>query len=118
MNISNRQGITDTNDEGLRRYVHDHLKVFVKFTSSNCDICELLAPAFAKFADDAEFEDILFMRLDSDQNPVAKKMMADKIAPFFVAYCQGRVLTCDTLTSEPQVRAMLEMLRHYQPQAA
>lgn len=118
MNIATRQGILNTDDDGLRRYVHDHLKVFAKFTSSNCDTCERLAPPFARFADDAEFEDILFLRLDSDQNPVAKKMMADKIAPFFVAYCQGRLLTCDTLTTEQEVRAMLETLRQYQPLTA
>ncbi|MBG8553705.1 thioredoxin family protein [Hymenobacter guriensis] len=118
MKVTHRQRIIDTDDAGLRRYVHDHLKVFVEFTSGNCPICELLAPPFAQFADDAEFEDILFLRLDSDENPVARKMMDDQAAPFFVAYCQGRVLTCDALTREAEMRAMLETLRHYQPLSA
>ncbi|GAA3927159.1 thioredoxin family protein [Hymenobacter algoricola] len=112
-----RQQVIDTNDEGLRRYTHDHLKVFVKFTSDNCEICEQLAPPFARFADDALFETILFLRLASEENPVARKLMQQRVAPFFVSYCQGRVLECDTLTTEAEVYDMLQRLRELLPQS-
>lgn len=108
--------VLDTNDEGLRRLIHDKLKVFAKFTSENCDICAALAPPFAKFADEPAFESITFVRLNSDENPVAKKMMNERIAPFFVSYCQGQLLECDTLTQEAEVKDMLLRLRHYLPQ--
>ncbi|MCC3156843.1 thioredoxin family protein [Hymenobacter sp. 15J16-1T3B] len=115
MKDANRQRVHDTDDEGLRHYTHDHLKVFAKFTSANCAVCELLAPPFAQFADDPAYEPILFLRLNSDQNPVAKKLMQQKVAPFFVSYCQGQLLECDALTTEADVRQMLDRLRAFVP---
>jgi thioredoxin 1 len=110
-----RQHVVDADDEHLRRLIHEHLKVFAKFTSEDCTICESLAPPFNKFVDAPENVGILFVRLNVDQNPVAKKMMEQKSAPFFVSYCQGRLLECDALTEEPQVVAQLERLRAFAP---
>ncbi|GAB3824890.1 thioredoxin family protein [Hymenobacter jeollabukensis] len=115
MKEADRQRVYDTDDEGLRHYTHDHLKVFAKFTSQGCATCELLAPPFAKFADDEQYQPILFLRLDSDENPVAKKLMQERVAPFFVSYCQGQLLECDSLTTEEAVRGMLDRLRAFVP---
>lgn len=117
MEESTRLNVVDTDDDGLRRLTYEHLKVFAKFTSPDCAICELLAPSFAKFADSDPFAGIRFLRLNSDENPVAQKMMQEKVAPFFVSYCQGRILECDTLFAEAEVHAMLTRLRQYRPQA-
>jgi thioredoxin 1 len=110
-----RQHVVDADDEQLRRLIHEHLKVFAKFTSENCAVCEALAPPFTKFVDDPDNVGILFVRLDTDQNPVAKKLMQEKVAPFFVSYCQGRLLECDALTEEAQVKAQLKRLREFVP---
>ena len=118
MKDSTHTSVLDTNDEGLRRLVHEHLKVFVKFTSPNCKICEQLAPHFSQFADQELFAPILFLRLNSDENPVAQKIMKEKAAPFFVSYCQGHLLECDTLYLEAEVLEMLTRLRHFRPQKA
>ena len=116
MKDSTRLSILDTDDEGLRRLVHEHLKVFVKFTSPDCEICERLAPPFARFADEEPFAPILFLRLNSDENPVARKLMKEKLAPFFASYCQGHLLECDTLYQEDEVLTMLMRLREFMPQ--
>jgi thioredoxin 1 len=42
-------------------------------------------------------------------------MMQEKVAPFFVSYCQGRLLECDALTEEAQVVAQLRRLREFVP---
>jgi thiol-disulfide isomerase/thioredoxin len=115
MKVAERQRVHDVNDELLRQLTHEHLKVFAKFTSEGCDTCELLAPPFVKFSDDEEFKTILFVRLNADENPVAKKIMQEKVAPFFVSYCQGRLLECDMLTTEADVLGMLQRLREYMP---
>lgn len=107
--------ITDTNDEGLRTLIHDFPKVIAKFTSANCATCELLAPPFEKFSAEPAYQSVAFLRLDSDQNPVAKKMMDERIAPFFVSYQNGRIVECDTLTTEDEVRGMLSRLLSYAP---
>lgn len=103
--------VIDTNDEGLRTLIHDYPRVLAKFTSENCAICDLLAPPFERFAMEDRFQKTLFLRLDSDENPVARKMMDAKVAPFFVAYCRGRLIECDTLHTEEEVLEMLGQLQ-------
>lgn len=103
--------VIDTNDEGLRTLIHDFPRVLAKFTSENCAICDLLAPPFEELSTDPRYAKTVFLRLDADENPVARKMMDQKVAPFFVSYCRGRLLDCDTLHTELEVK---EMLRHLQ----
>ena len=107
--------IIDTDDEGLRRYTHDQLKVIAKFTADNCPICKMLEPSFARFAEEAAYQGILFVRLDSDETPVARQLMNQRSAPFFVSYCQGRLLECDTRETEADVVAQLNRLRALMP---
>ena len=118
MTDETRKSVLNADDEHLRHLTHEHLKVFAKFTSVSCAICQRLAPPFEKFAHEPGNEQILFVRLDANENAVARKMMLEKIAPFFVSYCQGRVLECDNLTSETEVRAQLERLRAFVPAKA
>ena len=103
--------IITTDDTGLRQLTHEEPKVFAKFTADNCPICKALEPTFAKFADDPAYEGIVFARLESDENPVAKQLMAQRTAPFFVSYCQGRLLECDTRETAADVEAQLGRLR-------
>ena len=109
--------VLDTDDEGLRHCIHEHQKVFVKFTAEDCVICQMLSPGFAKLSEDDDYHDIQFVRLSSDENPVAKQLMAERAAPFFVSYCQGRILECDSLGTEADVIAQLNRLRAYTPTA-
>lgn len=103
-------GITETNDAGLRRLVHEHSKAFIMFTAANGAICEQLRPIVELFATNRAYAGIAFLRLHADQNPVAKQLMAQQTAPFFVTYDQGRLVHCDTLYTEQQVRALLHSL--------
>ena len=103
--------VIDTNDEGLRTLIHDYPRVLAKFTSENCPVCDLLAPPFEKYSLDPNYQNTVFLRLDVDENPVARKMMDTQVAPFFVAYCRGRLIECDTLRTEEGVEQMLRGLQ-------
>lgn len=115
MKASDLLPILDTDDAGLRRLTHEHLKVFAKFTAPHCAICEQLSLPFASLAQEDTFAGIRFLRLNANENPVARKLMKEKEAPFFVSYCQGQLLECDMLSSEEEVQAMLLRLRHFKP---
>ena len=109
--------VLDTDDAGLRHCIYENQKVFATFTAADCAICKLLDPGFARLSGDAEYRDIQFVRLSSEENPVAKQLMAEQSAPFFVSYCQGRILECDSLHSDADVLAQLDRLRAHAPSA-
>ncbi|RSK34565.1 thioredoxin family protein [Hymenobacter metallilatus] len=103
--------VIDTNDEGLRTLIHDFPRVIAKFTSANCPVCDLLAPPFEGFSLDERFRSTAFLRLDASENPVARKMMDTRVAPFFVSYCRGQLVECDTLHETEEVLQMLQNLQ-------
>jgi thiol-disulfide isomerase/thioredoxin len=118
MSLFVSSAVLDTDDTGLRRLTHEHLKVLAKFTADDCDVCAALAPAVEQFAAEPAFAGILFLRLDAAENPVAQQLMNQRSAPFFVSYCQGRILECDTLTTHAELQAQLQRLRTFQPQVS
>lgn len=103
-------GLTDTTDDHLRHLVHAHPKTVAMFTASGCPHCEHLRPVVETLATNAAYESIAFVRLDAGQNPVAQHLLAQNGGPFFVTYCRGRLLHCETLYTESQVRALLHAL--------
>lgn len=103
-------GITETDDAGLRHLVHEYPKAFVIFTAASCASCEQLGAIVELFATNRAYTNSVFLRLNADQNPVAKQSMAQQAAPFFVTYDQGHVGHCATLSTEQQVRALLHAL--------
>jgi thioredoxin 1 len=104
-------GMTETTDAGLRQLVHQHAKAFVTFTAANCALCDQLLPVLHLFATNPAYAAIAFLLLDADQNPVAKQLMQQNAAPFFVSYVAGRLVHCDNLYTEQQVRATLNALQ-------
>ena len=110
--------VIDADDEELRRLTYEQTKVFAKFTADDCAICKILAPGFVKLADNEEYQAILFVRLSSNENPVAKQLMNERAAPFFVSYCQGRILECETRDTDADVQAQLDRLRAFVPTTA
>ena len=103
--------VLDTDDAGLRKITHEEPLVFAKFTTGNCAICKMLEPGFVRLAAAVAYQGIRFVRLSSDENPVAKQLMASREAPFFVSYSQGRLVECDTHATDADVQAQLDRLR-------
>jgi hypothetical protein len=116
LKISPQAVLIDTNDDGLRHYVHSLSKVFAIFSSVNCPICEVLEPAFAKLASEKLAQGIQFVRLSSQENPVAKRLMAEQSAPFFVSYRQGRMVECGTCVTEAEMLQHLTRLQNMAPE--
>jgi len=103
-------GITETTDAELRRLVRSHRKALAMFTAVPCATCELLQPIFEAFASNQAYADIVFLRVNADENPEAKHFMNRQAAPFFVTYCHGRVVHGEALSTEQQLRAMANAL--------
>jgi hypothetical protein len=115
LNHVSPSSLFDTNDEGLRKLVHDRLKVFAIFTAADCPVCDVLEAAFVKLNGSELAQGIAFVRLNADQNPVAKRLMAERVAPFFVSYCQGQMQECGTCETEGEMDNHFSRLRAFVP---
>ena len=106
-------GITETDDADLSQLRHEHPKASVMVTAAKCAICKQLRTDFLLSTTNRSCADIAFLRLHADQNPVAKQVMPQQAALFFVTYDQGRVVHGDTLHTEQQIRALRHALHRH-----
>ncbi|MEJ8801266.1 thioredoxin family protein [Pontibacter sp. H249] len=103
--------IIESNDNHLRQLIFEKDKVIVKFVDETCPVCERLAPSFNKLSVDSRFSDITFVRMHASQNPVSSKEVKLKGTPFFAIYLNGTLQECGLLSSEEEIKQLLQKLK-------
>ncbi|WP_299826313.1 thioredoxin family protein [uncultured Pontibacter sp.] len=103
--------ILESDDKHLRQLIFEKPRVIVKFIDESCPVCEQLAPTFEKLANDTTYSDITFVRMHANQNPVSSQEVKLKGTPFFATYLNGTLQECGLLSSEMEIRQMLQKLK-------
>ncbi|MDQ3073814.1 MAG: thioredoxin family protein [Bacteroidota bacterium] len=100
--------IRSTNED-LRNYVYDKQYVIVKFhNKENCELCTELLPVFERLSD--KYTDITFVVMNSEDNPIAKKLIEKNKKPFIGIYKEGLLVECSLVASEKEFITMLDRL--------
>jgi thioredoxin-like negative regulator of GroEL len=97
-------------DESVREQISNNDCVFVAYISPACNVCRTLMPSIEKIATEPRYENIVFIKIDADENPVAKIEMHEKQLPFVVTYKKGLLIECETISTEYDVAKKLEKL--------
>lgn len=79
--------------------------VVIDFTASWCGPCKNIAPIFAGMAD--EFQDVVFAKVDVDQNEATAKKCNISCMPTFKFYKNGQELDCMEGADKDGLRAMI-----------
>ncbi len=103
-----RLQLQEATDADLRQLIYSRHCVLVKYVDENCTVCKTLAPHLERLANDPRYIHVLFLRVNAAENPVAKASVAFTKAPFIAAYCNGRLLHCETVVTEGQVEEILQ----------
>ena len=102
--------VTSIDDNKLRQLIFDDERVIVKFTDPACPICKILSPLFLKLSSEPQFQDITFVRMSANENPVSNQEVKLTGTPFFASYLKGTIQECGIVDTEDGIRAMLERL--------
>ncbi|GAB3194171.1 thiol-disulfide isomerase/thioredoxin [Pontibacter aydingkolensis] len=102
--------ILECDDNHLRQLIFEKEKVIVKFIDETCPICQRLAPTFTKLASQPLYSDVTFVRMHASQNPVSSKEVKQKGTPFFATYLNGTLQECGLLSSEEEIKQLLQRL--------
>lgn len=102
--------VKESNDEELRRVIFEREKVIVKFTDVECPVCKVMRPKYNMMSDEPAFRDVYFMRMSAHENPVSSQEVKLTGTPFFAIYHKGMLIDCGILSTEGEVREMLQKL--------
>jgi thioredoxin 1 len=92
-----------------------HDKVVVKYYADWCGSCRLLAPGFARLAAQPENEAIAFLKVNSEFNPVARRLSGVSYLPFFAAFRAGLLVSAGPANQEAAVQAFINTLTEAAP---
>jgi thioredoxin 1 len=85
-------------------------KVLVKYYADWCGSCKLFSPKLRRLSEDERFKDIVFLDVNAEKSPEARKMAKVDNLPFFAVFKNGELIDGKSTSMEPVVVEMLEKL--------
>lgn len=106
--------IKETSDENLIFELLAHDRVILKYHTDKCgEICEKLRVVYQQLSDDSRYQDILFLRINADNNPIALKHIQEKKQPIMNIYHKGNLVECRTVDTRDLIENLLGKLIHF-----
>jgi thioredoxin 1 len=99
-------------DADFRQYLEKNDKVVVKFFAGWCGTCRLFDPKYKKMAEREDFKNVLFLDINAEDNPVARKLAGVSNLPFFAVFKNGQLVAADTTAKEEGVEALIQKINN------
>ena len=103
--------VTETSDAFLFLQVAENDRVILKYHTEDCgEACINFRPIYKELSEDPQYKSIVFLVIDADQNPIAKKRILAKNQPVITMYLKGRLLDSRHASTKDGVIVLLEEL--------
>jgi len=102
--------ILTTSDNELRNLIFESPKVIVKFTKTDCPVCEKMGKVFLKLSLNPAYGEVKFLLMDAAENPVSSQEVKLTGTPFFAIYKDGLLQQCKLVSDEAELEEMLQDL--------
>jgi thioredoxin 1 len=103
--------VTETTDSFLFLQVAENDRVILKYHTDECgEACINFRPIYKELSEDPLYKKVVFLVIDADNNPMAKRRILDKSQPVITIYLRGRLLDSRHASTKEGVIALLEEL--------
>ena len=102
--------VIKADDNQLRHLIFSHEYAIVEYSSPTCEVCQALAPHFEKLSTEKAYNDIFFLTIDAEENPIAKQFLAERATPLMVLYHKATVLEAKTVYTIEDITTLLDKL--------
>jgi thioredoxin 1 len=97
-----------SDDKSFKDQISGNDKVIVKYYADWCGSCKLFSPKYKRISGDEKFKDILFLDVNAENNPDARRMGEVKNLPSFAIFKNGQLLESLATSKE---EALLELIQ-------
>ena len=103
--------VTITTDSFLFLQVAENDRVILKYHTNDCGApCKNFIPIYEELSEDPLYKKVVFLTIDADDNPVAKRRILDKKQPVITLYYKGSLLDSRHASTKEGVIELLEEL--------
>lgn len=97
-------------DQDFGQQIQENEKVVVKYYADWCGACRLFAPKYRRMSDDPQFEGVVFLDVNAEENPEARKKAGVTNLPFFATFKNGELVQGDFTAKPEAVEGMIKAL--------
>jgi thioredoxin 1 len=97
-------------DSNFLQELSNNEKVVVKYYADWCGSCKLFSPKFKRLSEDERFKDIVFLDINAEQNPEARKLASVDTLPFFAIFKKGELIDKISTSKEDVFINLLQKL--------
>lgn len=102
--------VLKVNDAEFSEKLGQEQNVIVKFYADWCGSCRLFAPKFTRLSNQEDYQGIIFLDVNAEENPEARKLAGVNNLPFFASFKNGVLVKADNTSKEETVVAMITEL--------
>jgi thioredoxin 1 len=99
-----------TTDDELRHLVYKHPYMAVKYHNDSFRACQELYPQYEKLSNQKKYKQIVFVRIDADENLIAKRIIEKDVFSFMSIYKNGLLVESQTISSPADIKSALNKL--------
>ena len=99
------------NDSNFQDVLNTNANVIVKYYADWCGSCKLFAPKFRRLSDNEANAHVLFLDVNAEESPEARKLAGVDNLPFFAVFKNGKLLEGQSTSKEENVNALIERLK-------
>ena len=104
--------VINSSDTDFKKQLENHKQVVVKYYADWCGNCRLFAPKYKRVSNEDENEDVLFLEVDAENNPEARKMGGVDNLPFLAAFKNGELVEGSAASKEEYLRSLIDKTRN------
>jgi hypothetical protein len=103
--------VHETTDAYLFLQVAENDHVILKYHTDDCGAaCIEFIPVYEKVSNDPRYSKVVFLTIDAEANPVAKKRILAKRQPVVTIYSKGRLLDSRHTNTQEGIEGLLGIL--------
>jgi thioredoxin 1 len=102
--------VTLATDSDFNTLLQSNEKVVVKYFANWCGTCRLFSPKYKKLSDRDEYKNILFLDVNAEDNPEARRLAGVNNLPFFAVFKNGTLVAADNTSKEEGVENLVKKL--------
>lgn len=102
--------IQTANDATFSEVLKSNENVIVKYYADWCGSCKLFAPKYRRLSDNESYSQVVFLDVNAEESPEARKLAGVDNLPFFAVFKNGELLKGSSTSKEENVVELLNLL--------
>lgn len=98
-------------DADFSDIIKNNEKVIVKYFADWCGSCKLFAPKFRRLSENPDYEGVVFLDVNAEENEEARKMAGVNNLPFLATFENGVLKTGKPTSKEERAIDLLNELK-------